>query len=142
MTTNTPRWQYRFANYKRAYFLLEEACERHQQKNLEQIAKEGMIQRFEFCLELAWKSMKDFMEHKGMVFPQVFPSLVIKEAGAAKLIAHPETWLDALDDRNSMSHTYDFVKFEQVLERISNSYFQDCFADLYETLSHSLIDET
>ena len=32
-----PRWHYRFDNYKRAYFLLREICERQQQEQLEQI---------------------------------------------------------------------------------------------------------
>lgn len=141
MKDNQPRWQYRFGNYKRAYFLLQEICDRSQQETLEQIAKEGMIQRFEFCMELAWKTMKDFMEHQGIVFKQVFPSAVIKEAGAAKLIDKPESWLKALDDRNQMSHTYDFQKFEQVIERLSSSYMEDCFAPLYETLLQAMMDE-
>ena len=97
-----PRWHYRFDNYKRAYFLLREICERQQQEQLEQIAQEGMIQRFEFCVELAWKVMKDYLEHNGIVFTQVFPTAVIKQAGAAKLIANPEIWLQAIDDRNKM----------------------------------------
>lgn len=141
MTTDTPRWHYRFDNYKRAYFLLQEICERHQQEELEQISKEGMIQRFEFCVELAWNTIKDYMEHNGVVFQQVFPSLVIKEAGKAKLLDNPEAWLRALDDRNKMSHTYDFNKFEQVIERISNEYIDDCFGALYEILSEKFMDE-
>ena len=138
---NKPRWHYRFDNYKRAYFLLREICERHQQEQLEQIAQEGMIQRFEFCMELAWKSMKDYLEHNGIVFAQVFPTAVIKQAGAAKLIEHPEIWLQALDDRNKMSHSYDFSKFEQVIERITNFYIDQCFGALYETLAQALIEE-
>lgn len=44
-----PRWQYQFDNFRRAYALLREICDRRREK-LEQIAKEGMIQRFEFCM--------------------------------------------------------------------------------------------
>ncbi len=139
--TTKPRWHYRFDNYKRAYFLLREICERQQQEQLEQIAQEGMIQRFEFCVELAWKAMKDYLEHNGIVFAQVFPTAVIKQAGTAKLIANPEIWLQAIDDRNKMSHTYDFSKFEQVIERISAIYIDQCFGALYETLAQALADE-
>ena len=139
--TTKPRWHYRFDNYKRAYFLLREICERQQQEQLEQIAQEGMIQRFEFCVELAWKAMKDYLEHNGIVFTQVLPTTVIKQAGAAKLIANPEIWLQAIDDRNKMSHTYDFSKFEQVIERISTTYIDQCFGALYETLAQALTDE-
>ncbi|MGI9344741.1 MAG: nucleotidyltransferase substrate binding protein [Gammaproteobacteria bacterium] len=142
MNTNKPWWQYRFDNYKRAYFLLQEICDRQRQEDLEQIAKEGMIQRFEFCMELAWKTIRDYMEHSGVVFAQVVPSVVIKDAGAAKLIDETEIWLQALDDRNTISHTYDFKKFEQVIERVSSSYINDCFGALYETLSQTIADES
>jgi len=141
MMTDKPRWQYRFDNYRRAYFLLREICDRYRQEELEQIAKEGMIQRFEFCMELAWKTIKDYMEHNHIVFSQVFPSIVIREAGIAKLIAAPEIWLRALDDRNAMSHTYDFEKFDEVIAHISASYIEVCFGALYETLAAESIDK-
>ena len=41
-----------------------------------------------------------------------------------------------------MSHTYDFSKFEQVIERISTTYIDQCFGALYETLAQALADET
>ena len=100
-----------------------------------------MIQRFEVCMELAWKTIKDYMEHNGFIFAQVLPSAVIKEAGAAKLLDTPGVWLQALDDRNKMSHTYDFQKFEQVIERIVHVYIDNCFGTLYEILSQVIMDE-
>ena len=138
---NKARWQYRFDNYTRAYFLLREICVRSQKEALEQIAKEGMIQRFEVCMELAWKTIKDYMEHNVFIFAQVFPSAVIKEAAAAKLLDAPGVWLQALDDRNKMSHTYDFQKFEQVIQRIVHVYIGNCFGALYKTLSQVIMDE-
>ena len=47
MTNEKARRHYRFDNFKRAYFLLQEAAERHQDGQSSQLAKEGMIQRFE-----------------------------------------------------------------------------------------------
>jgi len=135
-----PRWQYRFDNFKRAYLLLQEACDRYEQEGLEQIAKEGMIQRFEFCMELAWKTIKDYMEYQHFAFDSVFPSKVIKEAYAARLITRGEDWLSALDDRNKMSHTYDFVTFNAVIERVSKRYIH-CFGELYETLSQEIMQD-
>ena len=127
------RWQYRFDNFRRAYTLLLEICERYERETLEQIAKEGMIQRFEVCMELSWKTIKDYMEYHNFVFDTILPRTVIKEAYAAKLITNAQNWLDALDDRNKMSHTYDLDKFEQVIERISQRYIQ-CFGELYKKL--------
>ena len=100
-----------------------------------------MIQRFEFCMELAWKTIKDYMEYEHFVLPEVLPGVVIREAGKARLIDRPDLWLEALDDRNKMSHAYDFKKFEQVIERVSELYIDDCFGALYETLALRIMDE-
>ncbi len=135
-----PRWQYRFDNFKRAYVLLQEICDRYNQEELEQIAKEGMIQRFEFCMELSWKTIKDYMEYKNFVFDTIVPGTVIKEAYAAKIISNGEDWLRALDDRNKMSHTYDFKKFNEVIERVSKRYIK-CFSELYERLSAEIMKD-
>ena len=129
-----PRWQYRFDNFKRAYLLLQGICTRYQQEELEQIAKEGMIQRFEFCMELSWKTIKDYMEYRNFVFAQIFPGNVIREAYAAGLIDNVDDWLAAMDDRNKISHTYDFRKFEVVIERVANRYIHR-FGQLYEKLA-------
>ncbi len=136
--SDKPRWQYRFDNFKRAYILLQEICDRYNKEELEQIAKEGMIQRFEFCMELSWKTIKDYMEYENFVFSSILPSIVIKEAYAANLITHGEDWLSALDDRNKMSHSYDFKKFNEVIERVSKQYMK-CFSELYETLSAKIM---
>ncbi len=134
MTQEKLRWQYRFDNFKRSYFLLQEAADRYYEKSLDQLGKEGTIQRFEVCMELAWKTMKDYLEHRNVVFGQVTPTAVIKEAVAAKLIDDGEGWMMALDARNKMSHTYDFKEFEIVLEQIVERYLQ-CVGQLYEVLA-------
>ena len=137
---NKPRWQCRFDNFRRTYVLLQEICARYQQEELEQIAKEGMIRRFNFCMELAWKTIKDYMEYQNVVFAQNFPSHIIKEAYAAKLIGNAEAWLDALDDRNKLSHTYNFKTFEKVIARVSTSYIH-CFGELYEKLAVEVMEQ-
>ena len=57
-----------------------------------------------------------------MVFDQVTPRAVIRRAYEANLIEHGEAWMDALDARNKMSHTYDARVFEQVVGEIGNRY--------------------
>lgn len=128
------RWQYRFDNFQRAYFLLQEAAERHQGGQLDQLAKEGMIQRFEYCTELAWNTVKDYLESQNVVFEQITPRAVLKEAIAAKLISNGSDWMNALDARNKMSHTYDVKQFDAVIEKIETRYL-NCFAELYKKLS-------
>jgi nucleotidyltransferase substrate binding protein (TIGR01987 family) len=120
MTNSTPRWLYRFKNYKRAFVLLREAIE--SEKELTQLEKEGCIQRFEYAFELAWKTMKDFLEGEGVSLPVITPATVIRAAFEARLIPDGQVWTDALDARGKISHTYDFSKFEQVIADISKRY--------------------
>jgi nucleotidyltransferase substrate binding protein (TIGR01987 family) len=122
MTNNQDiRWLQRFANFKRAFLLLREAMENDISK-LSQLEKEGIIQRFEYTFELAWNVLKDKMEHDGIVLDKISPKMVVKQAYAARYINDADTWLKMIGDRNLMSHTYDFVKFEAVIKSIASDY--------------------
>jgi nucleotidyltransferase substrate binding protein (TIGR01987 family) len=122
MPPETPRWFYRFDNYKRAFNLLRQAIETQQQRELTQLEKEGVIQRFEYTWELAWKVLKDYLESEGQVLPTITPAAVIRAAHAAKIIDHGDIWMRALDARNRMAHTYDLKSFEQVISAIAGEY--------------------
>lgn len=121
---NIPRWVYRFDNYKRAFALLREALEIKKERAFSQLENEGVIQRFKFTWELAWKTLRDYVEYSGIILPTITPSAVIKATFAAKIIQDGETWMRALDARNKMSHTYDFKKFEAIIEEIDNCFFE------------------
>ena len=123
------RWKQRFQNFKRAFFLLEEALE-NGPDSLNQLEKEGVIQRFECCVELAWKTIKDYMESCGAAFATVTPKAILKEAFQAKVIGNGQVWMDMLTHRNLLSHTYDFTKFEDALEAIHRHYIA-AFRELY-----------
>ena len=115
------RWKQRFANFSRAFLLLRDAMD-NDRSTLSQLEKEGIIQRFEYTFELAWKVLKDKMECDGIVLDQISPKAVVRQAFAAKYINDPDTWLKMMGDRNLMSHTYDFVKFEAVIQSIADHY--------------------
>lgn len=115
------RWQQRLANFERALRLLREAMANGPDA-LNQLEKEGVIQRFEYCFELAWKTVKDYMEANGIVFDVVMPRQVIKDAFAAKVLNEGATWIAMLDHRNLLSHTYNPVVFEQAVEAIHQRY--------------------
>jgi hypothetical protein len=51
------RWKQRFQNFDHAFVLLREALERGPE-DLSMLEKEGVIQRFEYTFELAWKTSK------------------------------------------------------------------------------------
>ena len=122
MSDDTPRWRYRFNNYKRAFSLLRKAIELMNERDPSQLEKEGIIKRFRYTAELAWKVMKDYLESENFVFEQVTPRAVIRKAFEANLLADGQTWMDALDARNKMSHNYDLKSFEAVIEEIRKHY--------------------
>lgn len=115
------RWQHRFQNFQRALLLLREALE-CDISDLNQLEKEGTIQRFEYTFELAWKVLKDKMEYDGIELERISPKAVVRQAFQAKYINQPEVWLRMIGDRNLMSHTYDFKKFEAVIISIQQEY--------------------
>lgn len=115
------RWKQRFQNFDRAFVLLRQAMEAGPGA-LNQLEKEGVIQRFEYCFELAWKTLKDYLEESGFVFATLTPRQVLKEGFAAKIIADGQVWIDMLDHRNLLSHTYDQANFERAVEAIDARY--------------------
>lgn len=126
------RWKQRFQNFDRAFVLLRDALENGPDA-LNQLEKEGVIQRFEFSFELAWKTLKDFMEQDGFVFATITPRQVLKDAFAAKILADGQVWIDMLDHRNLLSHTYNLAKFEESVTALHERYL-DAFDQLHEFL--------
>ena len=115
------RWKQRFQNFDRAFVLLRGAME-NSPAALNPLEKEGVIQRFEYCFELAWKTIKDYLEEGGFVFATVTPRQVLKDAFAAKVLADGQVWIDMLDHRNLLFHTYSQVVFGKAVEAIHTRY--------------------
>ena len=119
--TDEKRWQYRFHNFSRAYSLLCAVFEQEVDE-LNDLEREGVIQRFEFTFELAWNMLKDRLEYDGVVMDSVTPRNVIRTAAATGLITDGQTWIDMLDDRRNTSHRYDVDLLESVLDNIRDNY--------------------
>lgn len=130
---NDIRWKQRFQNFDRAFILLRSALEDQPLDQLSDLEQEGVIQRFAYSYELAWKTMKDYLEDNGVVISPVTPRNVIKEAFAAGLIKEGQIWVDMMLHRNLLSHTYDFSNFKKVLEAVDNFYLST-LGDLHEWL--------
>jgi nucleotidyltransferase substrate binding protein (TIGR01987 family) len=115
------RWKQRFQNFHRAYTLLHEALQ-NGTENLSLLEKEGVIPRFEYSFELAWKTLKDFLEEGGVIINPTTPRQVIKDAFAAKVLSDGQAWIDMLNHRNRLSHMYNSGVFEQAVVAIKNHY--------------------
>lgn len=139
-TQEKPRWQYRFDNYSRAFSLLREAVELQQKRPLSDLEKQGVIQRFEYTWELAWKTIKDYLENEGIVLEKITPKAVIVAALEARIIIRKEDWMRALDDRNRMSHVYSRIVFAEIVNNIEQGYLS-LFDQLYEKLLTEVVDK-
>lgn len=108
------RWKQRFHNFENAIKLLQE-IPALDLNDLSLLEKEGIVQRFEFTLELGWKTLKDKMEFDGVVFEKISPKMIAKVAYNSKYIEDVELSIRIINDRNLLSHTYDFDKFEKII---------------------------
>lgn len=133
MTQSDIRWQQRFQNFQRAYMLLRTALEEKPIADFSDLEREGLIQRFEYSYELAWKTLKDYLEESGVTISPVTAREVIKQAYAAGIIADGQVWIDMMLHRNLLSHTYDFSKFRDVLDAVAARYLP-ALTDLYDWL--------
>ena len=127
---NDIRWKQRFENFDRAFILLREVQERGI-GSLSLLEKEGTIQRFEFTFELAWKTLKDYLEEQGIILQEATPRAVIKAAFSAGILDDAQIWIDILQYRNLLSHTYDFKILDKALKNIEEHYFS-AFDRLHE----------
>jgi nucleotidyltransferase substrate binding protein (TIGR01987 family) len=118
----------------------EEEIRWHYRFLLNELELEGVIQRFEYTFELAWNTLKDRLEHDGMVLSSVTPRAVIRSAFQAKLISEGERWVDMLVDRNRMSHTYDSDTFEAIIQEIEERYL-DRLHELHRRLSREIAQQ-
>lgn len=119
--TDQLRWKQRSQNFEKAFIRLKEAV--INADNLSDLEKEGLVQRFEYTLELAWKTLKDYLSFQGV--DAKFPREVIKESFAADLIEDGEIWMDMLEKRNLMSHTYEESIFLETVDNIKTIYFDE-----------------
>ena len=92
------------------------------QANESSIVRDGVIQRFEFTVELAWKSIKEYLEDQGSTTPIATPRAVLKEAFAAGIIQDADEWNKIITARNITSHVYDEKTAEDVAAQICNDF--------------------
>ena len=112
------RWEQRFRNFDKAFQFLKKSLEIEKPSKIEQA---GIVQAYEFTFELAWKTLKDYL-----AFNEVeakFPRDVIKQAFKYELLSDGDTWMDMLEKRNLMTHTYNETNAKLAQQLIRNKYY-------------------
>lgn len=122
------RWVQRFTNFERTFLLLRDALTIESPSLVE---RAGIIQFFELAFELAWKVMKDYEEAEGIAVKT--PREAIKQGFQIGLISQGHGWMNALQDRNLTTHTYNEATAIAVETSIRNDYFH-LLAELYQVL--------
>lgn len=125
----------KLGNLKKALERLKEAAAQLGENNSD-VIRDGVIQRFEFTYELAWKTTKEYLEDIG-IMDKNSPKAVIKEAYAQKIIINEQIWLSMIKDRNKASHMYPEKMAIDIAERITNCYINE-FDKLLKALSPEL----
>ncbi len=115
---NQKRIEELFTDYQRAVSRLEEALKEDATK--QSIVIDGVIQRFEFTFELAWKLLKRVLEFQGVNAST--PRAVVKEAFQANILEDGQGWIDMLEDRNKTSHIYDEKQAEGIYAKIKKKH--------------------
>ncbi len=139
--SNDIRWQQRFSNYQKALKQLKAGVDLSAQRELSLLEKQGLIQAFEYTHELAWKTMKDFLDYKGSTEPIYGSKDATRQAFLMGLIAHGEDWMRMILSRNLTSHTYDEKTVETIVDEVLGNYsFR--FEELEQKLSTLLEEES
>lgn len=108
------------AQLQNAVSRLKEAIAEYEQTH-SQTVRDGVIQRFEFCAELAWKAAQDYLEEQGYLDVHS-PKAVMRKAYLEGLVTDEQGWLSLLDARNKTSHLYDDEVADQVYQQIDGTY--------------------
>ncbi len=125
-----PRWILRFESYSKALLRLKEAVEQTRQHPLSDLEKDGIIQRYEFTHELAWKVMKDYAEYQG--YTEVGGSRdASRLAFQMSLITDIDGWLEMIRYRNLTSHTYSEETADEAIRLITERFYP-LFLAFYE----------
>lgn len=112
------KWMNKFENFEKANAQLQKAL---LQKDFNDLEREGLIQRFEFTFELAWKTLQEYHACNGHEEVKG-PRKVIKQAFADNLITDGQGWINMMESRHESVHTYNEPSIIKIFDDIKNIY--------------------
>ena len=113
------RWKQRFNNFQKALTQLTKFIDKEELSELE---IQGLIKAFEYTYELAWNTIKDFLEYQGQT--DIFGSRdAIRKSFKLGIIDDGQDWMDMLESRNKTSHTYNEETAEEISRAVKEVYY-------------------
>lgn len=132
------RWKQRFDNFEKRFLMLKAAVSDQDLESYGDLELEGVVQRFETTLELAWKLLRDYLVYQGYSLQKpISPKNVVKESFRAGLIENGEDWIVAYDKRNEFTHEYSEEEFLEAVQEIQVRFYP-IIRDLYLSLKADL----
>ena len=128
------RWKQRFQNFERVFIFLSKSCKL---EKYDELQAAGLVQSFQFTFELAWKTLKDYLQEQGIDVQS--PREIIKKAFAVHLIKDGTLWIEMLDKRNELTHTYNQEQATKAIHSIRNIYFPQV-EQVYQTMRKLCMD--
>ena len=89
------------------------------------IVIDGVLHRYEFTFELAWKTIKDYLEYMGITNKTGSPRENIQAAFKQGIIDDGEIWIEIMLSRNELSHLYNEKTSRKIYENIKNKYIKE-----------------
>lgn len=126
----------RFEQRREDYFNALERLKEAVKQGDSDIIIDGILHRFEFTFELAWKTVKDYLEYLGITNKVGSPREIIQTGYKQGIIEDGESWIKMMLSRNSLSHIYDEKTSREIYEYIVSEYI-----DLFEKLKKKLNEE-
>ena len=124
MTAKDIRWIQRFNNFSKAFAQLKDGVELAKERKLSKLEEQGLIQSFECTHEMAWNTMKDFLEERGV--QNLYGSKdATREAFKAGLIKNGDVWMDMIKSRNLTFHTYNEETVLAIASATIHPYFDE-----------------
>lgn len=133
------RWEQQFSNYQKALSQLRKFIDKGELTELEE---QGLVKAFEYTYDLAWNTLKDFLEYSGQT--DIYGARdAIRKAFETGLIQDGGNWMDMLKSRNQTSHAYNCETAEKICQAVVNIYYPLFLglAEKFEKLRKDKLDE-
>jgi nucleotidyltransferase substrate binding protein (TIGR01987 family) len=99
---------------------LERLREALQEPEANSLVVDGTIQRFEFVIELCWKTLRRLLAAEGILANT--PRESLQQAYQAQWLTDETAWLEILRDRNESSHTDDEATARRIYANIKRNF--------------------